>query len=143
MKRRNWLIAVCFALMACTPAFSQSIFGSILGTIQDASGGAVAGGEIEIVNLDENTTRKISSNDTGLYQFLNLPPGRYSLSASKMGFAPTRVPEIALEARQERRIDLTLALANVQQTVQVESTAAVINTENATISSTMNNQQIT
>ena len=143
MKRHNWVIAVGFALVACAPAFSQSTFGSILGTIQDGSGGAVAGGEIEITNLDENTTRKTSTNDAGLYQILNLPPGRYSLSANKMGFAPTRVPEIVLEARQERRIDLTLALATVQQTVQVESAAAVINTENATISSTMNNQQIT
>ena len=68
MKRHNWVIAVGFALVACAPAFSQSTFGSILGTIQDGSGGAVAGGEIEITNLDENTTRKTSSNDAGLYQ---------------------------------------------------------------------------
>jgi len=142
MKKRLGLILLGCGLLSYTPVFAQSTFGSILGTVQDASGGAIPGSDIEIRNLDENTTRKTTSNTSGLYQFLNLPPGRYALSVVKSGFATTQVPEIALEARQERRLDLTLALASVQQTLEVQAVAAVINTENATISSTMNNAQI-
>ena len=133
---------VSCGLLGCAPAFAQSTFGSILGTVQDASGGAIPGGEIEIRNLDENTTRKATTNTSGLYQFQNLPPGRYSLSAVKSGFATAQVSEFALEARQERRLDLTLTLASVQQTVEVQAAAAVLNTENATISSTMNSAQV-
>lgn len=143
MTKQHWLRFVSCGLFACAPAFAQSTFGSILGTLLDSSGGIVSGGEIEITNLDENTTRKTASNDSGVYQFLNLQPGRYALSAAKSGFATARVREVSLEARQERRVDLTLALATVQQTVEVQAAGAVINTENATISSTMNNQQIT
>jgi len=143
MQTRIWLLVAGFGLITSSPAFSQSTFGSILGTIQDSSGAAVAGGEIEITNLDENTSRKTTSSESGLYQFLNLQPGRYSLSATKSGFAAARVPEVAIDARQERRVDLTLALNAVQETIEVQALSAVINTENATISSTMNNQQIT
>ena len=142
MKSQLVLILVSCGLLGCAPAFAQSTFGSILGTVQDASGGAIPGGEIEIRNLDENTTRKATTNTSGLYQFQNLPPGRYSLSAVKSGFATAQVSEFALEARQERRLDLTLTLASVQQTVEVQAAAAVLNTENATISSTMNSMQV-
>lgn len=141
-SRITLILASCWGL-ACAPAFSQSTFGSILGTIQDGSGGAIAGGEIQVTNLDENTARNTTTNNAGLYQFLNLPPGRYSVSVAKSGFATARVNEVLLEARQERRVDVTLELTSVQQTVEVQASNAVINTENATISSTMNNQQIT
>ncbi|HEY7392937.1 MAG TPA: TonB-dependent receptor [Bryobacteraceae bacterium] len=137
-----FLIASC-GLLACAPAFSQSTFGAILGTLQDTSGAVIAGGDVEIRNLDENTSRKTVSNASGIYEFLNLPPGRYSLTANKAGFTTARAPEIGLEARQERRVDLALGLTSVQQNVEVQAAAAVINTENATISSTINNQQVT
>jgi hypothetical protein len=142
MKRHYCLVVLILALTA-SAAFSQSTFGSILGALQDKSGGIIAGGEIEITNLDENTTRKATSNDSGIYQFLNLPPGRYALTVTKQGFATERIAEMSLEARQERRVDLILSLAAVQQTIEVQDVGAVINTENATISSSMNNQQIT
>ncbi|MBV8731775.1 MAG: TonB-dependent receptor, partial [Acidobacteriia bacterium] len=141
MTSRNWFLAACLCLPGY--AFAQSTFGSILGTLQDSSGAVIAGGEVEITNLDENTIRKAISNDSGLYQFLNLPPGRYSLAANKSGFATARVPEITLEARQERRVDLMMGVTAVQQAVEVQAAGAVINTENATIGSTMTNQQIT
>ena len=70
MNRHCCLVVLSLALTA-SAAFSQSTFGSILGALQDKSGGIIAGGEIEITNLDENTTRKTTSNDSGIYQFLN------------------------------------------------------------------------
>ena len=51
--------------------------------------------------------------------------------------------EVTLDARQERRVDLSMALASVQQTVEVSAEAAAINTENATIVNTMSNQEVT
>src|ERR1700757_44839 len=91
---RSWLILASWCALGCAPAFSQSTFGSILGTAQDASGGTIAGVANEITNLDENTTRKATSNESGFYQFLNLQPGRYSLAATKSGFAASRVTDI-------------------------------------------------
>src|SRR5207253_768682 len=124
MKNRLWMLLIVVGLFTCVPAVAQSTFGSILGTIQDPSGSAIGTGAVEITNLDDNSTRKTTSNDTGLYQFLNLPAGRYTLSATKAGFNTTRVSGVVLEARQVRRLDLTLALAAVQQTVEVQAASA-------------------
>ena len=56
----------------------------------------VAGADVEITNLDENTTNKVSSNDAGLYQFVNMKAGRYSLSAGKPGFNTARVAAVPI-----------------------------------------------
>jgi Carboxypeptidase regulatory-like domain/TonB dependent receptor len=143
MKNRHWLLFALGCLFACGPASAQSTFGSIVGTVQDSSGAVIAASEVGLTNVDENTNRKTVSNDAGLYQFLNLKPGRYSLSAQKPGFATARIVNIALDARQEKRVDVTLGVAGVQQTVEVTAEVTAINTENATISSTMNNAQVT
>lgn len=143
MQQRTWSGILLLTFLVSIPAYSQSTFGSILGNVQDATGAGVAGTSLELVNLDENTARTAVANDSGFYQFVNLKPGRYSLSAIKSGFSPRKVAEVLLEARQERRVDLTLSLENLQQSIEVTAAGAVLNTENGTISSTMDNQQVT
>jgi hypothetical protein len=143
MKTRDWLLFALGCLFACAPASAQSTFGSIVGTVQDASGAVISGSEVDLTNVDHNATSKTVSNDSGFYEFLNLKPGRYAMSAQKSGFASVRIVDVLLDARQEKRIDVTLGVAGVQQTVEVTADVNVINTENATISSTMSNQQVT
>jgi hypothetical protein len=142
MKNRHWFLFALVCLLVCVPTSAQSTFGSIVGTVQDASGAVIAASEVKLTNIDENTTRQAVSNENGLYQFLNLKPGRYSLAAQKSGFASARIVNIVLDARQEKRVDVTLGVAGVQQTVEVSAETSAINTETATISSTMNNQQV-
>lgn len=141
LKSTEFLL--CLVLLAGASAFAQSTFGTFVGTVQDQSGSVIAGAVITITNLDENATRSATSNSAGQYQLLNVPSGRYSMSVVKPGFAATKVNDITLDARQERRVDLNLALASVQQTVEVSAEAATINTENATIVNTMGNQEVT
>ena len=130
-------------LCAAAPAFAQSTFGTFVGTVQDQSGSVIAGAIVTITNLDENTVRSATTNTSGQYQLLNVPAGRYSISVIKPGFATAKVNEVSLDARQERRVDLSMAVASVQQTVEVSAEAAIINTENATIVNTMGNQEVT
>ena len=130
-------------VLAAASAIAQSTFGTFVGTVQDQSGSVIAGAIITITNLDENTVRSAPTNSSGQYQLLNVPAGRYSISVIKPGFATAKVNEVTLDARQERRVDLTMALASVQQTVEVSAVAANVNTENATIVNTMTNQEVT
>jgi len=130
-------------LFAGASAFGQSTFGTFVGTVQDQSGSVIGGAVVTITNLDDNNTRSATTNNSGQYQLLNLPPGRYSISVVKPGFANTKVDQVTLEARQERRVDISLSLASVQQSVQVNAEAATINTENATIVNTMSGNEVT
>ncbi len=135
------LVAV---IIACSCSlYAQSTFSSIVGLVRDPSGSLLAGASVTARNLDENTTRSATSQATGNYELLNLKPGRYELTASKAGFAVTKLPEVQLLARQELRTDFSLELATVQQTIVITDTLSTINTENGTVSDSKSALEIT
>jgi hypothetical protein len=143
MRLRTTLLALLASLCCyATPAFSQSTFGSIAGTVQDSSSASIPGATIQLINVEENITRKVESNASGFFEFLNLTPGKYVVIATKSGFASVKEDNVALDARQQRRVDFKLSVASTQQVVEVISDEAVINTENATISETLNTQEV-
>src|SRR5215471_9464667 len=121
---------------------AQSTFGSIIGSVQDASGAALPGVAVKVRNLNENTTRSTLSDDAGAYQVLNLRPGTYEIVASEENFLDARIASAALDARQQLRVDLRLELAGVNESVSVEAAAAAVNTENGIIGDTKKFNQV-
>src|SRR5215831_10695453 len=89
---------------------AQSTFGSIIGTVQDASGSAMPGVAVKVKNLNDNTTRSTLTDDAGEYQVLNLRPGSYQVVGSRDSFADATIASVSLDARQQIRIDLKLEL---------------------------------
>lgn len=122
--------------------YSQSTFSDIRGTVRDPSNLAVPKADVILHSVDENTNRVASSDDGGGYLFENLKPGHYTLSAAKPGFSASSTATLELTARQSVRADLSLSLQQVQQTVNVESAAQQINTENSVIDDTRGNDQL-
>src|SRR5580700_5446694 len=122
--------------------YAQSTFADIRGTTRDPAGLALPQAVVTLRNLDENTTRSAITDDSGGYLFENLKPARYEVSASKTGFAASSTATIELTARQSARIDVTLSIERLQQTVNVESAAEQINTENATVGDTRGTDQL-
>jgi len=141
------LSSVAILLLACSvflsSAHAQSTFGSIVGVVHDASQAVVPDTSVEIRSLEENSTRSTTSDQNGSFEFVNLKPGHYAVSAQAQGFADFKVASAELTARQTLRIDVTLGVKSQTQTVEVSDTVAVINTENAVISDSLDNQQIT
>ena len=133
ISRTSKIILILFvaAALGNWPAVvtAQSTFGSVLGTIQDASGGAIAGAGVTVRNLSDNTTRTALSDESGQYQILNLQPGTYEVVASKEGFTNATLGGALLDARQQLRVDLKLEVAGVKQSVTVEDAVSAINTE--------------
>ena len=141
-------IIVVAALVVCglgivVAAHGQSTFGSIVGVVHDASQAVVPGASVVIRSLEDNSSRSVTSDQSGSFGFVNLKPGNYSLSAEAAGFAEFQVRSAELTARQTLRIDVTLGIKSQSQTVEVADTVAVINTENAVIGDSKDNQQIT
>jgi len=122
--------------------YAQSTFGDIRGTTRDPSGLALPQTLVTLHNLDENTIRSAVSDDNASFLFENLKPGNYTLVGSKEGFANSPTTAVELVARQSVRVDLTLSLVQVQQTVSVEAAAQQINTENATVGDTRGTNQL-
>jgi hypothetical protein len=121
---------------------AQSTFGSIVGVVHDTTQAVVPDASVKIQSLEDNSIRSTTSDENGSFEFVNLKPGNYTLSAHAEGFADFQVPSAELSARQTLRIDVILGVKSQSVTVEVSDTV-VINTENAVISDSKDNQEIT
>jgi len=94
-------------------------------------------------SLDENSSVTALSDDHGNFEFENLKPGHYTVTAAKEGFASATVSKLELVSRQTLRVDITLSIAAQAQTVEVADAASSVNTENATLADSKGNTDIT
>jgi hypothetical protein len=99
--------------------------------------------QITLHNVDENTDVPPSVTATGNFLFENLKPGHYRLTGAKEGFAIAVVDKVELAARQDIRLDLKFAVAATSQQIEVTAAAVAVNTENATLSDSKINTDIT
>jgi carboxypeptidase family protein len=140
---RRALVVIVVALM-CTvwPVTGQSTFGGIVGVVHDASQGSIAGASVQIRSLEDNSIHSTTAGADGSFEFVNLKPGEYALSAQATGFAEFQVPSAELNTRQKLRIDVAMAVETQVQKVEVSETVAVINTENGIIGDSKGTSEI-
>jgi hypothetical protein len=130
-------------LFGWCPAVGQSTFGTIIGVAHDVSQVVVPGASVTIRSLEDNSVRSTTSDQNGSFEFVNLKPGNYALSAQAQGFADFQVPSAELKARQSLRIDVSFQVKSQFTTVEVMDAVTEINTENAVINDSKDNEQIT
>ena len=132
------------AAVSAGAAFGQSTFGTILGTVADASGAVIGNAAVKVINTDEGTSRTLTTDANGNYEDVDVKAGHYAVEASNAGFKTTRVDGLDLGARQTLRVDVTLTVGQFTQHVEVTGeSVGVITTETETISSTYNSLEIT
>jgi Carboxypeptidase regulatory-like domain len=138
------ILIVLFGLlfMSNSRLEAQSTFGSIRGAAQDNTGAAIRDAQITLHSIDENTDRLVQTDATGSYAFENVLPNRYILHAQHDGFAETVVNGITVAARQDQRFTLEMAVATQSTTVEVDSGANQIDTENGVIGDSKNTGDI-
>jgi len=134
-------VALAIVLMGCS-AVGQSTFGSIVGTVRDTTQAVVPGARVKIRSLEDNSVHSTTADENGSFEFVNLKPGNYALSAQAEGFADFQIPSAELTARQTLRIDVSLGIKSQSQTIEVSDTAVAIDTENAVIGDSKETAQI-
>ena len=115
-------------------AQTQITTGTIQGTVEDANGAVVPGANVEIKNLDTNLSRVVTTDQEGRFTALALPPGNYSVTVSKQGFATTELPRTALNVGQALTVPFSLKISEVAERVTITSTQVVdtVKTESST-----------
>ena len=127
------LLCLCFA----SSLMAQSTFGTILGTVRDATGAVVPGATITLTNKGTTAVRSATSDGSGEFTLSNIDVGNYSVAIAAQGFERYSLPELSLTARESRRIDASLKLGQADQTVTVEELAQnVITTEVSNLAQT-------
>lgn len=119
----------------CGVAYSQSTFGTVLGTVKDPTGSVVPRAKVNLLNTGTNTVRSTESSASGAYQFTNLDVGTYQLSVEAPGFEKAQYQPFDLTARATERVDVDLKLASQATSVTVEA-VPVVTTEVSNIAET-------
>jgi len=123
-------------------SLAQQSTGAINGTVLDSTGAIVSGASIVISNVATSIERKVTSNESGVYVFPNVPPGRYTLSARKDSFATTNETGIVLQVNQTITIDFRLKSGAQTETVTVDAAAAQLETSTAELGTVIGHQTV-
>ena len=103
---------------------------------------AIVGAQVVALNVQTNLERTVASGSTGNYVLPQLPPGQYSVSITKQGFAPNQQNNIVLEIGQVAEIDVTLSAGSEEQRVVVTASVPTIQTADSSIGSVVDSQTI-
>src|SRR6266542_254852 len=127
----GFLILVQFLGLA--PLKAQQYFGTVVGTVTDASGAAVPHATITITNTQTGIARQVATDQYGNYTVSSLVPATYSIKAEVQGFERTEVSSVDVPVARTVTVNLTMKLGTVTQTVEVQATAPLLDTSNATV----------
>jgi hypothetical protein len=135
ISQRPWfpILATVLLIGGCFTARGQSTFGSISGTVKDASGAAIAGAEVTLTSTATGAKETFTTDQNGLYTFLNVNPGEYSVDVDKTGFKRFKQASIDVQVQQTVRIDANLEVGAESQTVEVTAQTPLIQTDNASL----------
>jgi Carboxypeptidase regulatory-like domain/TonB-dependent Receptor Plug Domain len=127
----KWLTLLIATLVFAVVDLGQGSRGTIVGNVLDASGGYVVGASVTATNTDTAAETKTTTNTLGFYQAVELPPGMYSVSVQAPGFAKTTVAAQRLVVASNLRVDVTLEIGKVSESITVDDTSPQVNTEDA------------
>lgn len=125
--RRVSVAALVVALvLASGPLCAQSGSGALRGIVSDESGAALRGAVMTLSDRAAGFVRTSSSDAEGVYDFLALPPGNYSLSAELAGFGTVEVPDVRVAVGARRKLDFALFATDVEERITVTVDAPLL-----------------
>jgi hypothetical protein len=134
--------AAVFASLLIPGAHAQTTYGSIVGTVRDASGGAVPGVTVTVTHEATNNVFPAVTNDLGNYSFTTLLPGTYRVHAEMSGFRPVDIVGTQLQVNQTVRHDVVMQVGQVTEKVEVAATLATLATDTSDVGQVIANREI-
>ena len=124
--------------LVTAPLFAQTA--ELSGTVSDPSGLPVPSATVKIQSQETGASRRVSSNQEGLYSAPALLPGAYEVTIEAAGFQVMKRTGIVLEVDQRANLDFTLTVGTSTETVTVEGSAPLLNTSDASVSTVIGNR---
>ena len=130
---------------ACSISFLVMFFSSALvvaqvetatvsGQVVDSSGLTVAGARIDLVDIERGTSTRVITDNSGLYRFPSVHPGRYRMQVRSTGFRVIDVTGLTINVQDHLEQNFKLALGSVSESVTVDGGASLVDTETGTVS---------
>jgi hypothetical protein len=141
MSKIRFVVFCLLPIAPALPLYAQN-FGEVNGTVTDPSGGVVANATVAVVNTATNSARIVQTNATGNYNAPFLVPGVYRVQAELQGFKVASRTGVVLEVGAVMRIDFTMEVGVVSETVAVSASGALLATEGTAIGTVVDNRRI-
>ncbi|MGE5057450.1 MAG: TonB-dependent receptor [Acidobacteriota bacterium] len=138
-----FVLALVGFFVASQSGFAQSSNGQITGLITDSTGAAIEGATVSATNTATGVAYTGKTNNAGVYVLPQLIPGPYKVSLSKEGFATIERTEVTVRTGDRLSLDLTLKLATTKETVTVTESAPLLQSDQSSQSTVLDNKMIT
>ncbi len=121
---------------------AQTTTGSILGEVNDSSGGKLPGVTVTARNQENGASRETVTDALGTYSFSALPPGTYTVSAALAGFGTAERKDIKLPIASQVALPFVLQIASLTETVNVTEQAPLVDTTEHVVKTLIDSQKI-
>jgi len=127
MALRKLAQMVCALTLLSACVFGQTVSSSMVGTVVDPANAVVPGAKVTLTDEATNSVRNATTETSGIFRFLDLAPGTYSLSVQSTGFKVLTEREIVVTAQETRDLGkLALAVGSLSESVTVLAEATPI-----------------
>ena len=140
----KWLTLILVSLSICaSPMWAQAVYGTIVGTVTDGTGAAVANAVVTITDIGRDVTQTTSTNESGNFTQRFLIAGSYRVRIEAPGFKTNIQDNVLVSVDTEVRVSTSLELGQMNQTVEVTSDAGILKTERSDVASTYTTKTVT
>jgi len=140
-KRCLFFVLFGLLVLAARPAFAQVDRATLTGVVRDPSNAVLTSTSVSVINTDTGVEQKVATSADGSYLVLNLAPGPYVVTASKSGFQTVSL-SLTLSVGQRARLDISLPIGAVGETVTVQATSALLDTQSAVVGTSVSRTEV-
>ncbi|MCB1022023.1 MAG: TonB-dependent receptor [Acidobacteria bacterium] len=135
-------LAFVLAILLTAPMHAQLLQGVIEGNVTDSSGAGIPGAQVSATNEQTGLTRNTETNEVGSYSFPTVNVGTFTIKITMEGFQTSVETGVNVRPNAVTRVDMALQVGQVSETVTVESTAAVLQTDRAEVRQEVTEKQL-
>ena len=140
IQKCTTLLLVVFLSLGVAAA--QVATGTIVGIVQDGTGGVIASATVTITHLATGQTRSTQTNDLGEFNAQFMPLGTYSVKVVAAGFESKQITGITLQLDQTANLTFKLQVGSVSQSVEVTGDAPLVDTSTSSLGQVIDNHEV-
>jgi hypothetical protein len=137
-----FLLLAVYALGPVPWCAAQVLYGSLTGTVSDASGAVVSGAKVTVLEVRTGVSQEATTDSSGIYRFTTLLPGAYKVTISAPGFATQEIPEMRVNVNEIARVNAQLTVGSAAENVTVTTETPLLQTDKADVHTDLTAQQI-